>query len=158
MLGDNRIGLCHMVTPLHDYCNDYRPTYPHTHTHPHPHPHTPTPTHTHTHTPTHTHTHPEHHNMGTKPNAYPPNLSTTISHPHEYTLPPDYCTHPHTVYTPSSPHTQMLILSPGYHNIPAHPAGQGGQMSRAPAFHSGRSGNPKIVGPSLQPGRIKPIL
>ena len=39
---------------------------------------------------------------------------------------------------------------------------QGGQMNRAPAFLSGRSGNPKIAGSSpepigLSPGRVKPM-
>ena len=33
---------------------------------------------------------------------------------------------------------------------------RGGRMSRAPAFHSGRSGNPKIAGLSPDPAALKP--
>ena len=32
----------------------------------------------------------------------------------------------------------------------------GGQMSRVPASHSGRSGNPKIAGSRLEPASSKP--
>ena len=55
-------------------------------------------------------------------------------------------------------HSRVALYSKNFKPYPwraCDSTSQGGQMSRVPASHSGRSGNPKIAGPSPEPAGLK---